>query len=274
MNFELPGVLFVLAGNMLLLMKGYDNRVELGRYNADTSWEKVSQEKFEELRELDRKMKKWDLDAIDISNALGMFLFILVAGVIGIGVWFGLTRYYTTLRILSINAAVLILPHWITGIRSILTRPDLILKMSMIESVVTKSAQFINNATVEYFMLLSGKKETKLPNDVKFRVTFNGQDPDFLGYYGQVVINKVKGHSYPYFYVVLVAKKGYGLKKYSDAFTVQNNLVKEFDLQEEVEVLVLRQKTTKTSGYHTSKGAAAGIFSQGLRLAEQASRKN
>jgi len=273
MYFEFPGILCVLAGNLLLLTKGYDNRVNLGKYRADSSWEKVSQDKFAELRELDRKMQKWDLDALDISNSLGLVFFVLIIGSLGAAIWYGGIFNNPAIRMLAINAGVLLLPHWVTGIRSILTRPELMMKMSLFESVLEKSGQALKEATVEYFMLLSEQKDTKLPKDVKVRISFNGQDKDFLGYYGQIVLNKVKGHSYPYFYVVLVAKKRFGLKRYCDSFTPQNKQVKEYDRQKSVEVFIIRQKTTKTSGYHTSPGAAAALFAQGLRVAEDASRK-
>jgi hypothetical protein len=36
---------------------------------------------------------------------------------------------------------------------------------------------------------------------------------------------------------------------------------------------VLRQRTTKTSGYHTSSSSARSILDEGIRLAERATAK-
>jgi len=45
---------------------------------------------------------------------------------------------------------------------------------------------------------------------------------------------------------------------------------KEFEVQDEVEVVVVRQHTTKTSGYHTNPEAAAFVFNEGFNLAREA----
>jgi hypothetical protein len=121
-------------------------------------------------------------------------------------------------------------------------------------------------------MLLPGGA-ARIPEDVKFRVDLADRDKDFLGLYGQVVINDVQGTSYPYFYVVLVAKQGFGLGTVYREYAPPRNIVKELNTEREVEVLVIRQRTTKTSGYHTKPAAAEEILRQGLALAERVAVK-
>jgi hypothetical protein len=111
-------------------------------------------------------------------------------------------------------------------------------------------------------MLLKGK-ETKVPIDVKFCVKIQNQHPDFLGLYGQIVINV----GYPYFYVVLVTREGYGLQEMCESYTPPDNITKEYKVEEDVEVLVIRQTTTKTSGYQTGNTKIREIFLEGLKLA-------
>jgi hypothetical protein len=119
-------------------------------------------------------------------------------------------------------------------------------------------------------MLLSGGDEARIPDDIKLKVALADQHPDFMGLYGQVVTNDVQGTSYPYFYVVLVAKRGYGLGRLQvDAPTYA---VVELAPTEEVDVLIIRQFTTDRSGYHTDADRAAAIFQTGLRVAERACR--
>jgi hypothetical protein len=50
---------------------------------------------------------------------------------------------------------------------------------------------------------------------------------------------------------------------------VPEGMTSELKYQGEVEVLVIRQRTTKKSGYHTKPNKAVKIFLEGLRLAEQ-----
>jgi hypothetical protein len=121
-------------------------------------------------------------------------------------------------------------------------------------------------------MLLRGA-EAKLPDDVKFKVDIQDHHPDFLGLYGQVVLNEVQGSSFPYFYVVLVARRGFGLTEAKESYIDPRGMTTELKYQGEVEVFVIRQTTTKTSGYHTKPTKALRIFLEGLGLAKRVARR-
>jgi len=229
------GLIFLAAANALLLVSGYDNRVDFGRYDPSAEWQRVDMEKLQELSRLDRKMRKWDLSALDVTNPLGAVVFVLLTGLLVSGAIF--SRGGT--QILLLDAMVLLLPHWITGIRRILTRPKLTIKIKMIERRIL-------------MLLTSG--ETPLPEDVKFRIDIDGRQPDFLGLYGQVVLNEVQGTSYPYFYVVLVARRGFGLEKAFSEYVPPPKITKEFKVQDEVEVFVIRQYTRVEHGREDGKG--------------------
>jgi len=168
---------------------------------------------------------------------------------------------------LAVDAAVLLIPHWVTGTRSILTRPRLLVQIGTIRDVLEANATALGRHKVVPLMLLAGDT-VPIPSDVKFRVDLAAHHEDFLGLYGQVSINEVQGTSYPYFYVVLVARQGYGLGPAHRRYRPPPNIVGEFDTKGEVEVLIIRQHTTENSGYHTTTGTAEEIFRQGLRLAE------
>jgi len=127
----LPGCLPLLVGNVLLLVKGYDNRVDARGFDPETHWERVEKEKLEQLKILDAKIKKWDSSALDITNGLGLVIFLFVLG--GLGFAVVTTSGHT--RILALDAIVLLLPHWITGIRSTLRRPNLLIRIETIQTV-------------------------------------------------------------------------------------------------------------------------------------------
>lgn len=128
---------------------------------------------------------------------------------------------------------------------------------------------------------------SRLPKDIKIKVDFDGQSEDFLGFYGQISLNNVQGIQYPYFYVVLVARKNYGLENYKDMVHRKNlnkglfsklldqnqDFICEYSEQEDVEVLVIRQYTTKTSGYHTDSSMVKELFESGIEVAEMAAQK-
>lgn len=267
-----PGFVLLLAGNLLLLVQGYDNRVDFGKYQPTAAWEKVDFSKLQEVDQLITRMNQWDRSAIDMSNPLGGSVFMFLLGFVVVVTWLGIMVDESLLVILGIDVAVLFLPHWLTGLRSIMSQPSMQTKGQVLQRLLKAVAPRIKDHEIEVFMLLKGK-EAKVPDDVKFRLKIKGQHPDFLGFYGQVVLNNVKGTPYPYFYVVLVAKKGYGLDRSSAKPASSSTLTTEFKYEGEVEVFVIRQHTTKTSGYHTRDGEIQKIFLAGLTMAEHVAVK-
>jgi hypothetical protein len=258
------GLLLIIIGNLLLLVSGYDNRVDFKAYDPQAEWERVEKKRLNELLRMDKKIRKWDHSILDITNGLGAAAFILMAAGLGFTALFSRGMP----RILAVDAMVLLLPHWLTGVRRILTQPNLVTKVKTIRHVLRSAEERLGKNRVDLLMLLKGT-DAKIPDDVKFKVDIDGHHPDFLGLYGQVVLNEVQGSSYPYFYVVLVARQDFGLADAQLKHQCSRGIISELKNQGQVEVLVIRQKTTKTSGYHTKSKISAQIFLEGLELAEK-----
>ncbi len=267
MLWFMAGFVVIAAGNLLLLVRGYDNRVDFGAFDPATEWTRINIGKLDELHELDRKIREWDVSAVDVTNNLGAALFVLFAA--GLGAAAYLSR--GLLQILVLDAIILFLPHWLTGIRSILIRPKIITKVSFIKELLEEARSELNDHRVDLMALLQGER-AKIPEDLKFKIDINNRHEDFLGLYGQVVINEVQGSSYPYFYVVLLARRGYGLREVYERFRTPEKVTKEFKVQDEVELIVIRQRTTKKSGFHTKSQDASRIFREGLALAAAAAK--
>jgi hypothetical protein len=265
----LPGVLLIGAGNLLLVVRGFDNRVDTNAFDPAAEWERVERTRLADIRELHTRMRRWDQSLLDVTNTRGLLVFLVLAA----GGAFFAYRIGGLPRILIVDAMVLLLPHWITGVRSILTLPNLVVRTTLIEALLDGFEERPGGHQVQLLMLLRGSKH-KIPDDVKFKVDIEDHHPDFLGLYGQVVINEVQGKAYPYFYVVLVARRDFGLKALHDSYEPPSNRVLKLTRQDQVEVLVLRQRTTKTSGYHTSSSAARSILDEGIRLAERATAQS
>jgi hypothetical protein len=256
------GLPVIIIGNLLLLVSGYDNRVDFKAYDPRAEWERVEKKRLNELIRMDRKIRKWDRSILDITNGLGAAVFVLMTAVLG----FIALVFRGMPRILAIDAMVLLLPHWLTGVRRILTQPNLVTKVKTIRHVLRSAGERLGKHRVDLMMLIKGA-DAKIPEDVKFKVDIDGHHPDFLGLYGQVVLNEVQGSSYPYFYVVLVARRGFGLSKAQLEHECPRGIITELKNQGEVEVYVIRQRTTKTSGYHTKPKKCVQIFLEGLGVA-------
>ncbi|MCP3983500.1 MAG: hypothetical protein GY723_03880 [bacterium] len=264
-----PGIVPIALGSLLLLVRGYNNLVDRGAFDPETEWEPVDSKRLADLRGLHRKIRQWDVSALDISNVLGAVVFVLTAGALGAIAWF--TRGPT--QILVIDAMILLLPHWLTGMRGVLVLPRLMVKVDTIHDLLARSERQLAGDRVQVLMQLKGR-ETQIPEDVKFKVELADRHEDLLGIYGQVVINEVQGRSYPYFYVVVVTRKGFGLRNVGARYPAPEGITIETELQDEVEVLVIRQTTTKKSGYHTDQEQAERIFDVGLSLAREHATKS
>lgn len=254
----LPGLVFVFAGNLLLLVKGYDNRLKLGRYNHNIKWENMSREQVDALQQMHKKIKTWDRSALDITNTLGFWMFVILTIIIIYLFVNGNDIYNRSYYILAFDIIALILPHWFTGVRKILTLPVLIMKINIFKTVINLFSEKLSSYRTDFLVqLIEGEKakdKTKkipLPYDMKLKIMPQNPPEDFLGVYAQISVNDVSGTKYPYFYTVLVAKPGYNLQQKTSFYKPSPGLIKEYTTQKEVDVLVIRQFTTRTSGYHT-----------------------
>jgi hypothetical protein len=258
----LAGLPFLITGNLFLLVNGYDNRIDWKGFDPHSSWEVVSRDRLRRVMELDKALQRWDTSLMDVTSGRGMLtllLFLLLTGLAAV-------LAPGPIKLLGLNTFVLIVPHWFTGTKRILRLPKLLVKADATEKLLAAVEPSLAGAKVEVYMLLKGA-EKKVPEDVKFRISFENQSPDFLGLYGQTTTNDVQGRSYPYFYTVMVAKKGYGLERAFNEYNPPSGITKEYGAENEVEFVVVRQQTTKTSGYHTDLAASTAIFGQGLSLA-------
>ena len=214
-----PGVIFLLAGTAFVLPSGYDNRVKAGRYNAGASWEKTDEKGIKEFLAHIKKVKKWDLSSLDVTSGLGILtLIVVIAGLVGAFLYGTMYHRYRFLEMVAIDGAVLIIPFWLTGLRLsgvsevmgsaimiYVRKIKILLRLALSEE--TKKLR--GNHTLDYYVLLKDD-HTKVPIDAKFRINIQDKHDDFMGLYGQIVTNTVQNESHMYFYMVLVARMGYG----------------------------------------------------------------
>ena len=111
----------------------------------------------------------------------------------------------------------------------------------------------------------------RVPEDARLMLKFLNAPANFLGVQVQLSINNVQGTDYPYLYCVVLAKKEEKLfakkaKMIESTITSVDNVTSETQVSEDVDVLVIRQFTTKTSGYHTDLNACKNIVNLSVDL--------
>lgn len=262
------GLPFLIAASVLMAVKGYDSRVRLKAYTKDAQWTQVPITKFVELEDFRKRHQRWDRDLLDISNWLGCFAFIgfiCAGGLLSLLLGF-IARDKGVALILATDWVVVVVPFWFTGLRSILKHANLEIRIKL---VLTLYDYFIKikedpDEFVPQLMLGKGKDNKTVPVDARFLVRFVGMPEAFYGLQAQINLNVVQGTSYPYFYCVLVAKPGFGLGSYKKTVTTTSKIICEYQTDANAEVLIIRQKTTKTSGYHTNKKQCEEILKSAL----------
>jgi hypothetical protein len=264
----LYGAPLVFIGVCLVLVKGYDSRLRIKGFTQDPNWKTVSIEKIKEIEELRKKNIKWDRDALDISSWLGVLSLILIGGVALVGALIlgELAKDLRVTAILAIDIAILMIPLWFSGMRFIMKQPNLTIKVKMI-LWLHETFQDLKRKGEEFrpaLMLSRGKDGKTVPDDARFSVAFPDPPEGFYGLQAQINLNVVQGTSYPYFYCVLAAKRGFGLSRYREKIKLKKNIICEYQEDRRAEVLVIRQYTTRKSGYHTKERQCVDILTNAL----------
>jgi len=267
------GGAFLLAGTLLSLVHGYSN-IPDGK-EAKTEWRATDRKTFEQILQINRISKKWDQSFIDITCGSGFFILLLLALVVAILTY----RLYSLgeehlATILVLDSVVLFLPHWITGVRRILTNPPLIIKIEhFLDAWDTWQQNPLKNEIMQPQLQTQKLQQGEIPLDTKLILTSNSAGKNFLGLQIQISFNHVEGSDYPYFYCVLVARPDFNLLKKYDRIPAPKKATPDYVLIEKsheeadnVDVIVIRQETTKTSGYHTKKSACTTILTFSISL--------
>jgi len=263
------GLIFLILGTGLSLIKGCSAKPEI---IGEEEWRQVTPDEYKKVKKKQETLKEWDKDAFDITNPLGIFVFCFLA-IFFLIIWFLIDRIIETkiAFYFALNAFVIFVPHWFTGVRSFLKKDKLILKIDLLQEIM----EFLGNMSEIHVLPMLSIKETrdagKVPTDARLMVRFLNTPESFLGMQIQIAINTVQGHDYPYLYCVLIGKKGEGLfdKRPYLKNTAPPNIVFEKSSPKDVDIIVIRQQTTKQTGYHTNKRKSLYIVETALILARK-----
>ncbi len=252
----------LLAGNLLLLVRGYN--LKPSHRLVGGKWEKTTRDRFREACQLEDRVKRWDQTFADLTCVPGVLcLILLAAAAMLIGLFLesqASTRFWAPIFVA--DAAVLFLPHWITGTRRGWRPTELIQQIRSLETALKAIETFEDPpCQIQPMFQLAGKKHQLTPVAARVFVRFPDGPEDFLGIQYQVSLNDVQGTKYPYLYAVIVARKTFGLLEnhLADVKRGGRSLTVEPSSESDVEVIVIRQATTKTSGYHTDASAVRRI---------------
>ena len=247
-------------------MKGYSNIPD--KMGEPREWRGAERKQLENVLTLARKSRQWDHSLMDVTCWMGLLCLLAIAGGTA---WLAYRLFdagYDWLALVCVlDVAVLLVPHWITGVRRILTNDPLVVKIEELLRVMKlwESAPHDGEVMLPQMEVRTTDKG-EMPCDAKLVLRLEALGDSFLGLQTQVVLNNVQGRDYPYLYCVLVARPALRILNPTAMGTPPKGIVVEPKHQEadDVDIMVIRQQTTKTKGYHTPPDACAAIFTFAL----------
>lgn len=261
------GLLFLCAGSLLGLIRGYRAKPQL---TGSEIWSRVTPDEFAKIKSKAKQLKAWDRDAFDITNKFGctLFFIILLAFFISFGIIAGIFSSHVAVYI-SINGFVVLFPHWVTGVRTYLNQDRLIIKIKLLEYLMKQLAGDTSLQVQPMLSVQKTKDEKQVPKDVRLMLRLVNAPEAFMGIQVQIAINTVQGTDYPYLYCVLLADQKSGLFDKRSIVSPSRKIVIEDSKSADVQVLVVRQKTTQKSGYHTSQSDSLYVVSSAIQIAKE-----
>jgi hypothetical protein len=261
----LAGMPFIVLCLVLNLIRGISVKKPPA---GNLKWQEVTPDRIDEVLEHCRRVKRFR------SRNLGCFIAFIVLFVFMVGFLLPLVKEIPlpfALTATIINTIVLFSGLAISGRRSAWMPQALDIKAETIktimESPVVKRDPSITPAP---YLEIGQTSDGSFPNDTRVLFRFKNAPDTFIGLQGQVSINVVKSATYPYFYTVVIARHEFGLlEKYRSLKTMLDRITVETKRTDEVDVIVIRQTTTKTSGYHTDTEAQGYILTRSIEIVKK-----
>lgn len=257
------GGIFILLASLLNIM----HLATIKEHKSSTqNWERVTYDEINKVLEKMKAMKKWQGYSYN-----GRSLFVFIVSIFAIFILSpAIALLPRTGKIIALDFYLLFVPAFISGSRKVWIPADLQLKIDTLTKINTFSLMksYPDLKTQPFLLIGKESSQSTFPLDTRLLIKFTKAPKDFIGTQIQASINKVGSNSYPYVYAVIIAKKSMNLEM-NKAFSTDKNIIFEHQAQDEMDILVIRQFTTKTSGYHTNDKVISAIVQQALATSQQ-----
>jgi hypothetical protein len=174
--------------------------------------------------------------------------------------------------IFIVNITILAIPTFFTGSITGPAQGELLIKLKALSKLHEQLSQNKPDLELKPMLgLIEGKqddKQGKLPEDAKLMIALKNQPSEFYGVQINCSLNDVGGAKYPYVYAVVLASEEFAYDISSGQRPKGKNIVFEPSSKDGTLILVLREKTTKTSGYHTNEKRQLEITTAAIEFAE------
>lgn len=256
----LIGLPFIIACLVFNTIKSISIKKESA---SELTWQEVTPAKIDQVLSQCQKIKKFK--SIGPGCFIGL-IFGAIFSFIFFVPWFKSIPF--PLAVTIIDSIILFSGLFLSGNKSAWMPGNLNIKTEIVKRALNSPIIKKDPALKAIPYLEIGKtKAGSFPNDARILIKLIDAPEEFIGVQGQISINTVKSTNYPYFYTVIIAKPEFNLlKKFGDPGL--KNITIESKKTSEVDVIVIRQTTTKTSGYHTNDSVQDYILTNSINLAK------
>jgi hypothetical protein len=264
----LVGLAAVLFGCIKLMPRGGSNAPKrLGKRKDKIAWEfktpegpklfsmgdwaEISQEQFKRFDQLFALSSRSSTGCI--TGLLWLFVSIALFGWFVGSVAYEFENVPSWVSFFFPNLFIFSLVFAIGGNVSTWEPPGLRRKLAVYRNIlpVLNQAQgLVVKAYAKYYEAYEGNN--KIPYDLQVKANWEGASKDFYGLQFQVSENSVQSAVFPYFYAVIVAKRGYLIKQKLRGMVLPKPDVTTYSTEDDVEIVVMRQDPdARSDGYHT-----------------------
>ncbi len=258
----LPFIIFCVAINFV--RNFYIKPIRALRYE----WKEVTPDRIDQVEKHCARLKKisggnWGCVAFVIIVILLITIGIPIMGILG-------TRD-TVFPIVAIivDSIILFVGLGLSGGSSVWIPNSIDIKIPIIKRVLNHPvfSKDPNLKIIPYLEVGETKDET-FPNDTRILIKFKDAPQDFIGLQFQISINNVQGRAYPYCYCVIIARPDFRLFNRFNPAQIKGITI-ETEKSKDVDVIVIRQTTTKNTGYHTNASAQDYILGTGIEIVKK-----
>jgi hypothetical protein len=266
------GVVLIFLGALLGSVRSVIYKPPYKR--GETEWKEVLPEQWDHALGLIKKGRSWKRS---ITNPASLPIFFLPFFIVVVVVFFALyeeifAEHGDLVLMVLANIGALFGPTLLVGYLQTWQPPGLEVKLEALRGVLKE----INRATIpdllpmpmlEMMTEYATEEGSGIPTDARMMIRFKGAPEKFYGVQVQASINTVGGTSYPYVYAVILFAEDFSINQRDIPGPTDRQMVFEPSREGEVVVLVLRQKTSKTSGYHTAPRRQWEIVREAIGIA-------
>ena len=267
------GTAFVFVGALGLLARRIVNRPAV---RGKREWETVTLDRWERVLELDRESRRWSRAFLSTSTGLGVFIgLVAIALIYLLGL---LVEDLTGARLFKIawclDAYILFAALWLSGGVFAWRPTKLLLIIKTLLPWADRIKQAVGpDAVVQPMLEIKRSSEGELPTGARYFVRWPASTSGLMGLQIQLSLNAVQGRHYPYLYAVIVAEKGTPLQDNPLFIEArQSDDTVSFEHEPDVEVAVIRQRTTASTGYHTKPKDQLRIIQKAAHIARELAR--